>query len=78
MKLKDYLSENNITLKEFALAIGVSSPTTVLRYANLEQYPRGHKIMQAIYTATNGQVTPADFYDLPPPVADAATPKQIN
>lgn len=61
MKLKDYLALANLTEAAFAEQIGVSQ-AAVNRYCRgLRQPRRGH--MQAIERATNGAVSPADFFD---------------
>lgn len=61
MKLKTYLEKEGITASDFALRIGVA-PSTVTRSARGEAIP-SPETMRAIAQATNGQVTPGDFYE---------------
>lgn len=73
VKLGDYLSENDLTYTSFAPLIGVKKPETVRRYCLLpgrayHRIPRP-PIMARIATATDGQVTAADFYATPPAAA---------
>ena len=72
MTLAEFLDANNLTASEFARQITVS-PETVSRYCNRERVPRKDE-MQRIFDATEGKVTPNDFYDLAAPQsgADAA------
>lgn len=61
MKLIDYLNKENIKPLDFAKKVGIKGRVTIYRYINGEAKPRLY--MQAICEATNGEVTPADFYD---------------
>ncbi len=61
MKLIDYLEKHEIKPLEFAKTVGIKGRVTIYRYINGEAKPR--KYMRAICEATNGEVTPADFYD---------------
>ena len=58
---------------EFARLIGVGSRMAVMRYRRGERIPRPD-VMRRIVEVTEGQVGPADFYDLPTPVVPAAHP----
>jgi len=61
MKLSVFLEENNLSASAFARAIQVD-PATVLRIRAGKVFPH-RKTMQAIWTATGGQVGPNDFLD---------------
>ncbi len=61
MKLKHYLIMHQMTPAEFARQLGVTSRTTIHRYVNGERMP-SPEMMRKIYDATNGEVTPNDFY----------------
>lgn len=68
MTLNDYLLKNFISKKEFARQYGFN-------YENIRLYCNGTRIpripfLKKIYEVTAGQVTPADFYDLPKPLND--------
>lgn len=63
MRLSDFLSINGISNSDFALQIGTSK-VSVGRYTSGRVVPRS-EIMSKIVEATNGQVTPNDFYELP-------------
>lgn len=65
MKLHDYLSENSIKVEAFAARVRLSADS-IYKYLRGERTPNGHTISKII-TATNGEVTANDFYDLPPP-----------
>lgn len=60
MKLKDYLIEAGLTNTDFAARLGVSK-TAVGRWIMGSRIPN-RALMAAIARATNGAVTPADFY----------------
>lgn len=64
MKLKDYLKTNGRTYEQFAQAIRVS-PVSVYRYASGRQLP-DRDVLPRIYAATDGAVTPNDFFDFLP------------
>lgn len=77
MKLDDYLSRNAIPGKTFAQTIG-TTPVNVSRYRNGKLKPP-EDIMRRIFAATNGLVTPNDFYDLPePPVLLSNTESPVT
>lgn len=63
MELQQYLREHNVKPSDFAQEIGV-------RRGAIWRYGQGRipspEIMVRIYYATNGAVTPNDFYDLGP------------
>jgi transcriptional regulator with XRE-family HTH domain len=63
MKLLDYLKSENLTLTAFAKRIGAGY-TTVQQWATGTKLPR-KPMMQKIFEATGGAVTPNDFCDLP-------------
>lgn len=62
MRLATYLSERGETVVSFAARIGVY-PTTVYRLLNGVNFPLP-ATMRRIQTATNGKVTPNDFFGL--------------
>lgn len=62
MKLADYLSETNKTVTAFAREIDEAQPT-VSRYVNGQRIPEP-AIMSKIVQATDGRVTPNDFYEM--------------
>ena len=68
MDLRQYLSERDLTLATFGDAIGVSR-VAVSRYVRGLRMP-SPAVMRAIMDATEGEVTPNDFYQSA--VADAA------
>jgi transcriptional regulator with XRE-family HTH domain len=62
MKLSDYLELSQISDAEFARRIGVERQA-VGRYKLGERSPK-KEILQEIYKATAGAVTPNDFADI--------------
>lgn len=64
MKLSEYLEAQALSYAEFARMIGAKSDETVRRYANgrIPQEP----YMTRISEATNGKVTPNDFFGVTP------------
>lgn len=64
MKLSQYLDDEHVgTRVEFSSRIGVT-PMSLHRYESGDRIP--HKdAMEKIYVATDGKVSPSDFYDLP-------------
>jgi len=62
-KLGTWLKANGIARSEFALALGCSH-VAVTRYVLGDRFPE-RDILIAIYVATNGEITPNDFVDLP-------------
>lgn len=64
MKLLDYLKQNKITQLDFAEIMG-TYPRAVHRWVHHDCLPLPD-MMVKIYITTKGQVTPSDFYDLPP------------
>lgn len=80
MKLIDFLSQHAITAAEFASRIGVAETKTVYRYISNDRIPAAD-IMKRIWSATDGQVGPSDFYSLDPIDADhsaAPTPNAVT
>jgi transcriptional regulator with XRE-family HTH domain len=63
MRLQDYINEHGLTHSSFADTIGVKKES-VRRYAKGERIPR-REIAEKIHAATNGEVTPNDFYQAP-------------
>ena len=59
MTLKDYLTQNNLSLKVFGDRCGLSAPT-VLRARDGINIP-SRRTLQAIVTATNGAVSIQDL-----------------
>jgi DNA-binding transcriptional regulator YdaS (Cro superfamily) len=65
MKLIDYLNAHDIGFAEFARRIGGVSRMTVQRYANGARMPRPDAMVRII-AATDGAVTPNDFFPYSP------------
>ena len=63
MTLDTYLHENRMTEAAFAALIGIGQPA-VHRLRKGGSMP-SQETMRAIYEATDGQVTAAEFYGLP-------------
>ena len=63
MKFSKFVEDSTKSIAEIAEEIQVS-PQTIHKYVKGERIPEPD-IMQRIFTATNGQVTANDFYDLP-------------
>lgn len=63
MQLSSYLSDNDISIPQFAQKIGAANRTIVWRYVNGIRRP-SKEMLARIYDVTNGAVTPNDFYDL--------------
>lgn len=63
MKLKRYLALNAVKQKDFAARIG-EKPARICLYCLGQRIPRPD-VMRKIFDATNGAVTPNDFFDLP-------------
>lgn len=59
MQLSDWLSQNNVRPSEFAKRIGVS-PQTITGWCDGSFWVSKERA-QAIYDATEGQVTPTDL-----------------
>lgn len=62
MQLAQYLTENGLTLNEFAKTCGTSA-STILRIKDGEVAP-SKRVARALWDATGGQVTPNDLYGL--------------
>nr|DAE52488.1 MAG TPA: repressor protein [Caudoviricetes sp.] len=60
MKLKRYLALNAVKQKDFAARIG-EKPARICLYCLGQRIPRPD-VMQKIFAATNGAVTPNDFF----------------
>ena len=60
MTLKEYLEDNNISIKHMALDFNVSC-VAVYRWRNSLRIPRA-KILLQILKWSNGAVQPSDFY----------------
>lgn len=76
MKLEKYLAQNAIKQSNFALIIGTKQ-SVISKYCAGQQIPRPD-VMTAIYNATNGQVTPNDFYDIGDSDANAAADNELK
>jgi|TARA_R100000149_G_scaffold21073_1_gene8054 hypothetical protein len=68
MKLNAYLKENNLTQKEFLQNTHQNFDTrfsyhALVKWCSGKRIPRPEE-MSIIYKATNGVVTPNDFYSL--------------
>jgi transcriptional regulator with XRE-family HTH domain len=61
MRLHAYLNRNGIRVDDFAVAIGVSSLSTVYRYLRGERIPNA-RAMEKIRDITGGAVTADDFF----------------
>jgi transcriptional regulator with XRE-family HTH domain len=70
MRLRQYLSDGDITFAAFAALIGVSTQA-VHRYAMGERMPR-REIMERIRLASRGKVQPNDFFEAPTPACSEA------
>lgn len=75
MKLSEYLALYAIKQNKFAEKIG-EKPARVNHYCIGTRIPR-HDIMRKIYVATNGAVTPNDFYGLPDGTLFFANPPSL-
>lgn len=60
MQLREFLSDEKITIPAFAETIGVSVQA-VHRYVSGERVPR-HEVMERITAATHGKVQPNDIH----------------
>ncbi len=67
MKLKTYLTQNNLTEAEFGEKAGLSQ-AAVNRYCAGKRIP-DKDAMPAIIAATGGAVQPNDFFDIAPSIA---------
>jgi hypothetical protein len=65
MKLSQYLTDNKVTYATFAERIGAGHARTVQRYAQGARMPDA-KMMPRIVEATDGEVTPNDFFGIAP------------
>lgn len=70
MRLSDYLEKNRLTQTAFAELIGADQGQ-IARYVSGERLPR-RDLMQKIIDATDGAVTPNDFFQVPTPSQEAA------
>lgn len=66
MTLTDFLTQNSLTPSEFARRVGTSRQNVCRWMAS--NIPRPDE-MRRIVAATEGAVTPNDFFGLPPPQA---------
>ncbi len=64
MTLRDFISDNKMTMAEFGRIAGIANRQTVSRYV-AGRIPSDKETMQRIYVATGGRVTANDFYELP-------------
>lgn len=63
MKLRDFLSARDMSEAQLGRLLGIGQ-ATVNRYVRGERIPR-LEVMRRIVEVTEGEVGPADFYDLP-------------
>lgn len=63
MKLNEFLALNAVKQKDFAARIDERA-TAINKYCLGQRIPR-IDVMRKIFDATNGAVTPNDFFDLP-------------
>jgi transcriptional regulator with XRE-family HTH domain len=70
MKLSEFMSARELSEAQLGRLLGVGQ-ATVNRYARGERIPRPD-VMRRIVEVTEGQVGPADFYDLSAPASPAA------
>jgi len=63
MKLEQFIAQSGITAFAFAKSIG-RDPGTISKILNGHQTPDA-ETMRRIIAATEGQVTPNDFFDIP-------------
>lgn len=63
MNLREFLKARSMSEADLGRALGVGQ-ATVNRYIRGERIPRP-EVMRRIVEVTDGQVGPADFYDLP-------------
>ncbi len=70
MQLRAYLTDQAISIAEFAERIGVSVQA-VHRYLDGERIPQ-RDVMERIHAVTKGKVQPNDFYPLPSFLTEAA------
>jgi len=61
MTLDDYISENNISITDFAKELGVHR-VTLYRWLAKESYPR-HAVAKKIIELTQEQVTYKDLFE---------------
>lgn len=76
MNLSTYLTETGTTIPDFAKQIG-RSISTVYRLRSGQTVP-DRETANAIFAATNGAVTPNDFFDLAPPQKGAPKSQPLN
>jgi len=62
MKLNDFLNTNDLTMAKFAADVGTTT-ATISRIADRSVMPR-RSLIQRIYDATDGLVTPNDLAGL--------------
>lgn len=65
--LEQYLIDNDLTMERFGALIGTTH-VAVHRYIQKGRVP-GPNVMQRIIKATNGRITPNDFFSVPGPAA---------
>jgi len=64
MTLAEFVKATSIPLDELAAKIGDCSVSGLRKWINRERIPQKDQ-MERIVAATDGQVLPNDFYDLP-------------
>nr|DAF54000.1 MAG TPA: Helix-turn-helix XRE-family like protein [Siphoviridae sp. ctFgp7] len=76
MKIDEYLKQSQTTQAMLASRVGVSVQAVSL-FCHGERIPRP-ETMRKIYVATNGAVTPNDFYGLPDGTLSFGNPPSIG
>ncbi len=61
MELKTYLEKNSLSCGDFAAQVNASE-RAVIKWTRNERFPR-EEFMKRIVAATNGKVTPNDFFE---------------
>ncbi len=64
MTLEEYLEANSISVEKFARKIRAGSRAVVYRYIGKNRRIPREDMMEKIVRATNGAVTPNDFYEV--------------
>lgn len=77
MKLDAFIKTHGLTGEEFAAKAGISR-SDVSKYRSGRSKPKDDA-MRKIFAATNGLVTPNDFYDLPePPLSPSSAESAVT
>ncbi|WP_374648999.1 helix-turn-helix domain-containing protein [Rhizorhabdus sp.] len=73
MKLQAYLDREDLSYSEFARRAGTPHARTIERIAKGQKMP-GDRMLRSILSASFGEVTPNDFYDVPTAPSADETP----